>query len=176
LSISQLQHIQELYLQDVCSVPQYHPYRHNAYFPYITDLAGGHQALKRRPRFDSRPVQAGFVVENMALGQILLQVLQFSIRITPTVLHTISSHLMLTSCSEKCKVCKSMHHRTIQINHQPDATIFQFIILMFIYSSTCFGHSPAQWLQWQPLVLPLYHGDSRAVFVVGPASRPDQLW
>ena len=36
-----------------------------------------------------------------------------------------------------------MHHRTIQINHQPDATIFQFIILTFIYSSTCFGRSPA---------------------------------
>ena len=37
------------------------------------------------------------------------------------------------------KVCKPMLHRTIQINHQPDATIFQFIILAFIYSSTCFG-------------------------------------
>jgi len=36
-----------------------------------------------------------------------------------------------------------VHHRTIQINHQPDATIFQFIILTFIYSSTCFGRSPA---------------------------------
>ena len=32
---------------------------------------------------------------------------------------------------------------SIQINHQPDATIFQFIILSFIYSSTCFGSSPA---------------------------------
>ena len=31
----------------------------------------------------------------------------------------------------------------VQINHQPDATIFQFIILTFIYSSTCFGRSPA---------------------------------
>jgi len=31
----------------------------------------------------------------------------------------------------------------IQIDHQPDATTFQFIILTFIYSSTCFGHSPA---------------------------------
>ena len=31
----------------------------------------------------------------------------------------------------------------IQINHQPDATIFQFIILAFIYSSTCFGRCPA---------------------------------
>ena len=36
-----------------------------------------------------------------------------------------------------------MHHRTIQINHQPDATVFQFIILTFIYSSTCFGRFPA---------------------------------
>jgi hypothetical protein len=34
---------------------------------------------------------------------------------------------------------KSVHHRTIQTNHQPDATIFQSIILKFIYSSTCFG-------------------------------------
>jgi len=41
------------------------------------------------------------------------------------------------------KVCKSVHHCTIQMSHQPDATIFQFIILMFIYSSTCFGRSPA---------------------------------
>src|SRR5215470_6578473 len=36
-----------------------------------------------------------------------------------------------------------MHHRTIQINHQPDASVFQFIILTFLYSSTCFGHFPA---------------------------------
>jgi len=28
--------------------------------------------------------------------------------------------------------------------------------------------SGAQCLQWQPLVLPSYRGDSRAVFVVGP--------
>ena len=32
-----------------------------------------------------------------------------------------------------------------QINHQPDATIFHFIILTFIYSSTCFGRSPAHY-------------------------------
>jgi hypothetical protein len=36
-----------------------------------------------------------------------------------------------------------MHHRTIKINHQHDATIFQFIILTFVYSSTCFGRFPA---------------------------------
>ena len=33
--------------------------------------------------------------------------------------------------------------------------------------------SGAQWLQWQPLILPSYRDDSRAVFVVGPAGRPD---
>jgi len=31
--------------------------------------------------------------------------------------------------------------------------------------------SGAQWLQWQPLVLPSYRGDIRALFVVGPAGR-----
>jgi len=36
-----------------------------------------------------------------------------------------------------------VHHRTIEINHQPDATVFQFIILTFIYSSACFGRCPA---------------------------------
>jgi hypothetical protein len=36
--------------------------------------------------------------------------------------------------------------------------------------------SGAQWLQWQPLVLPSYRGDSRAVFVVGLASRPARPW
>jgi hypothetical protein len=45
--------------------------------------------------------------------------------------------------SVKFKVCKSVHHRTIQINHQSDATIFQFIILTFVYSLTCFGRFPA---------------------------------
>jgi hypothetical protein len=42
-----------------------------------------------------------------------------------------------------CKICKSEHHRIIQIDHQPDATVFRFITLTFIYSSTCFGRSPA---------------------------------
>jgi hypothetical protein len=36
--------------------------------------------------------------------------------------------------------------------------------------------SGAQWLQWQPLVLPSYRVDSRAVFVVGPADRTDFQW
>jgi hypothetical protein len=43
----------------------------------------------------------------------------------------------------KFKVCKSVHHRIIQIIHQPDATIFQFIILTFVYSSTGLGRFSA---------------------------------
>jgi hypothetical protein len=31
----------------------------------------------------------------------------------------------------------------MQVNHQPDETIFQFIIVTFVYSSTCFGRFPA---------------------------------
>jgi hypothetical protein len=31
----------------------------------------------------------------------------------------------------------------IQINHQPDVRVFEFIILTFVYSSTCFGRFPA---------------------------------
>jgi hypothetical protein len=36
-----------------------------------------------------------------------------------------------------------VNHRTIHINHQPGATTLQFIILTFVYSSTCFGRFPA---------------------------------
>ena len=55
---------------------------------------------------------------------------------------------------------------------------FQFIILAFVYSSTCFGrfaahHQELNDCSGKPLVLPLYRGDSCAVFVVGPAGRPE---
>jgi hypothetical protein len=46
------------------------------------------------------------------------------------------------SSLQKIMICKSKHHRTIQIDNQPDATIFQFIILTLIYNSTCFGLLP----------------------------------
>jgi hypothetical protein len=75
----------------------------------------------------------------------------------------------------KFEFYKSVHHRAIQINHQPDATIFQFIILAFIYSSTCFGLFPPIIRSSMTAVaasgLPSYRGDSRAVFVVGPAGH-----
>ena len=62
-----------------------------------------------------------------------------------------------------------------QINQEPDATIFQFIILTFVYSSTCFVRSPAHHQELMSAVaasgLPSFCGDSRAVFVVGPTKR-----
>jgi hypothetical protein len=58
------------------------------------------------------------------------------------VLFTIYIQVVL-KCKCKFKVCKSVHHRTIQINLQPDTTVFQFIIPTFVYSSTCFGRFPA---------------------------------
>jgi hypothetical protein len=66
-----------------------------------------------------------------------------------------------------------VHHRTIQINHQPDATVFQFYypdVYLHLKMFRAFSRpsSGAQWLQWQPLVLPSYRGDSRVVFMVGP--------
>ena len=48
-----------------------------------------------------------------------------------------------------------MHHHTIQIDHQPDATIFQFIILTFVYSSTIFGR------QARPRTQHDYHHDTK---------------
>ena len=51
--------------------------------------------------------------------------------------------IILTHWAGFFKVCKSVYHRTIQINHQPDATVCQFIIQTFVYNSTCFGHFPA---------------------------------
>jgi len=69
-----------------------------------------------------------------------------SVVIWPTiaVLYEISGNFLTAPRIFFFKVCKSVHHHsTIRINHQPDATVFQFIILTFICSSTCFGHFPA---------------------------------
>jgi hypothetical protein len=70
----------------------------------------------------------------------------------------------------------------IQINHQPDATIFQFIILTFIYSSTCFGRSPAYYQELNDFSSSLWFYLRIVVIAVlcswsvgwsvGPAGRP----
>jgi hypothetical protein len=43
------------------------------------------------------------------------------------------------------KVALERDERAIQINHQPDTTLFQFIILTSVYSSPCFGRFPAHY-------------------------------
>ena len=50
LCISQLQHIQELYLWDVCLVSQHRPPKHNVHFPYIIDLASSRKALNKEAK------------------------------------------------------------------------------------------------------------------------------
>jgi len=64
--------------------------------------------------------------------------------------------------------------RKVQTNHQPDATIFpvyypDVYLQLNMFQAFSRPSSGARWLQWQPLVLPSYRGDSRVVFVVGPA-------
>ena len=66
-----------------------------------------------------------------------------------------------------------MHRRTIQINHQPECKNFSVYypdvcLQLNMFRAFTRPSSGAQLLQWQPLVLPSYRGDSRAVFVVGP--------
>jgi hypothetical protein len=71
-----------------------------------------------------------------------------------------------------------VHHRTIQINHQPDATVFQFIILTFVYSSACFGRFPTHHQELNDCSGSLWFYLRIVVIVVlclwsGRARRPD---
>jgi hypothetical protein len=74
----------------------------------------------------------------------------------------------------KFKVCKSMHHHTIQINQPTIATVSQVYYLTFMYSSTCFGHPHAyrQELNNSSSSLWFYHWSvviAVLLVVVGPA-------
>jgi len=63
---------------------------------------------------------------------------------------------------------------TLQINHQPDAKIFQCIILTFIYSSTCFRRSPTHNQELNGCSSSLWFYLRIVVTaVVGPVNRPD---
>jgi hypothetical protein len=75
------------------------------------------------------------------------------------------------------KVCKSVHHHTIQINHQLDATIFpvyypNVYLQLNMFRASSRPSSVAQQLQYQPLVLTSERGDSSVLVVVGYPTRP----
>jgi len=87
--------------------------------------------------------------------------------------------LLLFNCFFGFKVCKSVHHHTIQINQPTRCNNFSGLLLdvylqLNVFWASSRPSSGAQWLQWQPLVLPSYCGDSHAVFVVGPDGWPAQ--
>ena len=58
----------------------------------------------------------------------------------------------------------------IHINHQPNATIFQFIILTFIYSSTRFGRFPAHHQELSDCSGSLWF--CLRIVVIGESARP----
>ena len=65
-------------------------------------------------------------------------------RVSTKIKFEIQGHVGLRV--EKAYCCLTIGTRVlhlIQINYQPDETIFQFIILTSVYSSTCFGRFPA---------------------------------
>ena len=92
----------------------------------------------------------------------------------------------LTYCSsEKCKhycnfVALTFWHRSFTFNSNKSPTwcnifsVYYPDVRLQLNKFRAFSRpsSVAQWLQWQPLVLPSYRGDSRAVFVAGRPARP----
>ena len=65
----------------------------------------------------------------------------------------------------------------IQINHQPDFSVYYPHVCLQLNTFRAFSRpsSGAQWLQWRPLVLPSYRGDSRAVFATEAATAVIEL-
>jgi hypothetical protein len=75
------------------------------------------------------------------------------------------------------KVCKSVHHHTIQVNHPTRCNNFSSLLLdiylqLNMFRASSRPSSGSQQMQQQPLVLPSEPGDSSAV-VRGRAGRPD---
>jgi hypothetical protein len=81
---------------------------------------------------------------------------------------------------EKAYCCLTFWHRSFIFNSNNSPTwcnnfsIYypDFFLQLIMFRAFSRPSSGAHWLQWQSLVSPSYRGDSRAVFVVGPAGRP----
>jgi hypothetical protein len=80
----------------------------------------------------------------------------------------------LSQLSSMCRVLVYMTNTTTNSNKSPTrCNNFQVYypdvyLQLNMFREFFRPSSGAQWLQWQPLVLSSYRGDSRAVFVVGP--------
>jgi hypothetical protein len=71
-------------------------------------------------------------------------------------------------CIFKFKVCKAVHHRTIQINQPTRCNSFSSLLLdvyvqLSMFRASLHPSSGVQQLQWQPLVLPSERDDSSVV-------------
>jgi len=90
----------------------------------------------------------------------------------------LNTNIYLTICKAPLLRSITFWHRSFTFNSSKSTTCFSVCypdIFVQLNMFRAFSHpsSGAQWLQWQPLVLSSYRGESRAVFVVGPAGRPD---
>ena len=94
----------------------------------------------------------------------------------PKVRYFCCDHFLFNSQTEHYVInLRSVHHRTIQINHQPDATIFQFIFWRLFTAQHVSGVFQPIIRSSMTLVLPSYRGVSRAVFVVEPTTNTARL-
>ena len=87
------------------------------------------------------------------------------------------TELQVASNLTKFKVCKSVHHHTVQINQptrceNPSSLLLDVYLQLNMFRQSSHSSSGAQQLQQQPLVLPSERGDSSAVGR-GRAGRPD---
>jgi hypothetical protein len=76
--------------------------------------------------------------------------------------------IIITLEISRFKVCKSVHHHTIQINQTTKCNNFSSLLLdvyvqLNMFRASSRPSSGAQQLQYQPLVLPLERGGSSAV-------------
>ena len=87
---------------------------------------------------------------------------------SPSVLFARSSAPYLNLLLNRANILNCSNKSTTRCNsfpvYYPDVYLQLNMFRAFSRPS-----SGAQWLQWQPLVLPSYRGDSRAVFTVEPA-------